>query len=100
MSRKKKIRYQKSGPKKPELPADGWDLYARWERCPDCDLRQALDITGKPNRDRDPFHKRRRRKGLLVNTTPRVVDDCENCEGTGRVRRERSGDPMRGGETP
>lgn len=97
MSRKKKVKFRKSGPKAPPTPSTGWELYTKWERCPDCDLREALDITGRPNRDYDPHHKQLRRKGAVVNTTPRVVDDCENCKGTGRVLRERSGDPMKGG---
>lgn len=91
MSRKKK--HTAVFPKK-EKPPEGLEFYTRWQRCPDCELRDAVDITGKPRRDFDPFHKKLRRQGRVVNTTPRVVDDCETCLGSGRVRRDRSGDPM------
>lgn len=81
--------------KRPAQPQDGWTLYTAFERCEDCELRDALSITGKPLRDRDPHHRRLRKRGLshLIDGSPRTVDDCENCGGTGYVRRVRKADP-------
>lgn len=77
-------------------PEQGWEGFARWERCEDCELRDAITITGKPRRDYDPHRRRlRRRLRVLLFRAPRsVVDDCENCHGVGYVRRSKSGDQM------
>jgi|APDOM4702015118_1054815.scaffolds.fasta_scaffold371697_1 hypothetical protein len=71
MSGKKRKRRK---PKK--LP--GFEEYTTYERCEDCDLRNALDIMGRPIMDR--------RKGPLTR-------DCEGCGGTGKVKRTRVLDP-------
>lgn len=78
-------------------PKTGWDFYTLYERCPDCDLRDALSITGKPRRDYDSHHKRLRRRGLgwMIRGAAHTVDDCEACGGTGSIRRRKPGDPMR-----
>lgn len=76
--------------KRNELPKDGWEFFTRFERCEDCDLRDAIGIDGKPRRDFDPHHRKLRRKGLswMINR-PRTIDDCEACHGRGFVRRKR-----------
>ena len=62
----------------------GFEIYTTYERCPDCDLRNALDIVGRPVFD-------------TVMGIPLTMD-CEGCKdengrSTGRVARTRVVDP-------
>jgi hypothetical protein len=74
MSGKRRKRKFKKKPYK--LP--GFEEYTTFERCEDCDLRNALDIMGRPIVDRH--------RGPLTR-------DCETCNGRGKVPRTRILDP-------
>lgn len=63
----------------------GFEVYVTYEQCPDCGLREALDIVGRPIFDTE--------MGIPLTA------DCEGCrdengKSTGRVRRMRIMDPM------